>query len=198
MTQVAFPPEQVFNLSRVNETLAQIRVPSQGGDSDRHQGEAMGSCVGTDGRKLLLVDCAVEDPQCQLNRCAHSVLSNQLWYLSSKTGQLISSWTHSAIPPLLAPSRQPAKISSGDVSSGVISSSSKWGANNASLVNIPLCVASSPNPHRPTRIRQPPQVLPLRGPWPAQQVWAGPLSGGSVTVIPSSCHKYPHLHSLKV
>jgi hypothetical protein len=161
----ASKPSQQFETSRVNETLAQIRVPTSHTDSD-HATEihASGSCVGTDGRRVMLVPCETEDRSCELERCAHSVLSNQLWYLSSSTGQLMSSFTASAIPPLMSADK-------------ISSSSGGWGPNNRSLVNIPLCLASSPNPHRPQRIRQPPSVLPETGPpWPAQQVRAHPTT----------------------
>lgn len=161
----ASKPSQQFETSRVNETLAQIRVPTSNTDSD-HATEihASGSCVGTDGRRVMLVPCETEDRSCELERCAHSVLSNQLWYLSSSTGQLMSSFTASAIPPLMSADK-------------ISSSSGGWGPNNRSLVNIPLCLASSPNPHRPERIRQPPSVLPETGPpWPAQQVRAHPTT----------------------
>jgi hypothetical protein len=43
-------------------------------------------------------------------------------------------------------------------------------------------MASAPAP-RPVRIRQPPVVLPREAPWPAQQVWAGPLSNDSFVVV---------------
>ena len=146
----------------LNGPQHQRRVWKQTGD---------GSCVGTDGRRLLMVECATEDPKCELNRCAHSVLSNQLWYRSSSSNQLMSSFTASSIPPL--GDRQLSGHQLG------------WGPNNGSLVNIPLCMASAPNSKRPQRIPQPPPVLPAArsGPWPAQQVWAGPLSGGSFVVV---------------
>lgn len=107
-----------------------------------------------------------------LKRCAHSVLVDQLWYRSSTSRQLISSFTTAQIPPL----------SSSSSDRGALLSSDRWGPDNNTLVNIPLCMASAPAP-RPKRIRQPPAVLPIEAPWPAQQIWAGPLSNGSFVVI---------------
>tara|TARA_B110000208_G_scaffold4136_1_gene5458 strand:- start:181 stop:2292 length:2112 start_codon:yes stop_codon:yes gene_type:complete len=164
---------QVFETKQVNETLAQIRVPPPASASASASASPP-QCVGVnaDGVRTILVDCAVEDPKCERERCATSVLTNQLWYWSSMTGQLMSSFTASSIPPLLR--------------------SGGWGPNNASLTNIPLCLASAPRvPARPRRIPQPPAVLPTpssnrRGStdeWPAQQVWAGPLSGGAFVVV---------------
>lgn len=111
-------------------------------------------------------------PGCENDRCATSVLANQLWYWSSTTKQLMSTFTHSSIPPLL---RGEALVTG-------------WGPNNQSLVNIPICAASAPRePARPSRIPQPPAVLPTAAAeqdvWPARQVWAGPLSGGAFVVV---------------
>ena len=171
-------PTQLFITLRVNETLAQIRVPAPtvsttgAGRATATGGGA--SCVGTDGRRAVLVPCAVEDPRCARERCAHSVLSNQLWYLSSTTRQLMSSFTAADIPPLAGQNgaaQTPAPVRLG-----------RWGPDNSTLVNIPLCMASVPSA-RPERIRQPPAVLPTAAPWPAQQVWAGPLINNSFVVV---------------
>jgi hypothetical protein len=170
---------QLFETNRVNETLAQIRVPTSDNLDAGHatRSRASGSCVGTDGKRVLLVPCATEDPSCELKRCAHSVLSNQLWYLSSTTGQLMSSFTASAIPPL--------DFADVDKISGF---SAGWGPNNGSLVNIPLCLATAPN-SRPARIPQPPSVLPEGPPWPAQQVRA---YSSTISLEPFRNHRPRH------
>eukprot|EP01047_Picozoa_sp_COSAG01_P014931 COSAG01_NODE_737_length_13945_cov_10.858082_7_plen_492_part_00 len=159
-------PAQTFDTRRVNETLAQIRARAMAADGP--------GCVGTDGRRLMMVQCLAEDSKCEQNRCAHSVLSNQLWYHSSMTHQLMSSFTSASIPPL----RTVAATAPTSAAA-----SSHWGPNNGSLVNIPLCLASSPNRRRPSLIPQPPAVLPATAPWPAQQVWAGKLSHGAFVVV---------------
>ena len=105
--------------------------------------------MGTDGLKALLVDCATEDPNCELERCAHSVLSNQLWYHSSTTQQLMSSYTVSAIPPLGSSSAANAAATATATATATAAAAATatataagWGPTNASLINIPLCLYS--------------------------------------------------------
>lgn len=77
--------------------------------------------MGVVSRSVILVPCATEDPSCEHERCAHSVLSNQLWYLSSSTGQLMSSFTgeSKAIPPLVGSSSSNLLASTGAKRNGL-------------------------------------------------------------------------------
>lgn len=70
-------------------TLTQIKAPDSG------------RCLAFNGQQLVLQACHSEPTDCNLKRCANSVLVTELWYLSSMTGQLISSFTNTSVPPIL-------------------------------------------------------------------------------------------------
>ena len=143
------------NLALANTTIAQIFLPPTIWAAEPR-------CLGTDGQQLLAVACATEDPACKLQRCAHSVLANQLWHINMD-GQLLSTYTDTVPPPLL----------------------SGWGPNDLPLQNVPRCIASAANPSPPHRIPQPPRVLvdPQTANATAQQVWAGPLAGDAWVLV---------------
>jgi len=122
-------------------------------------------------------DCAVEPAVCKTSRCTDSKRVRQLWYFSKSSGQLLSSFTDTAVPPVVV------KDSSGGDSGGDSARSRRRAAAAAvGIINQPKCLSSSPNTSPPPPPPAPADVdasLPL-------QVWAGKLTKGRVAVILSN------------
>jgi hypothetical protein len=154
------------NTEQAKVTVAQIYLPE---DSVLASGSGSTRvCLATNGTALLAMECLHEPEECKTKRCALSVLYQQLWYRSSTTAQLISTFTKSPIPPL--------SNTAGSANVG------GWGPEDGPLVNIPVCLGTAANPHPPTKIPllSPAGVLSKN---PSQTVWAGPLANSSLVVV---------------
>eukprot|EP00729_Bicosta_minor_P025501 gene25501-10631_t len=104
---------------------------------------------------------------------------------AARQKQLMSTFTASLIPPILLQDNESLVMSHRN-GARQRKQFTGWGPNDESVVFIPICIASAPQvPARPVRILQPPSVPPdtAGSEWPAQQVWAGPLSGGAFVVV---------------
>jgi hypothetical protein len=165
------------NTEFANKTVAQIYMPEDAmvAASSISSTTISNLCLSTDGKGLMAMECKQEPDECKHKRCAFSVLYQQLWYRSSTTGQLISTFTDSQdIPPLR----------DGEGSASVMDEGrySGWGPDDKPLKNIPVCLSSAANPHPPVKI---PLLSPagvLSGN-PKQTVWAGPLSNSSWVLV---------------
>ena len=135
-------------------------------------------CLATDGASLFVEPCLVEPDRCNGCRCTSSVRVQQLWY-AAHSGQVISSYTNTKIPPLTATAKG---VEVGGLCDAAVVPGHEEEEEDTDpfpIINPPKCIATQANANPPQPPQPPPDVsaeLPL-------QVWAGELSGGRFAVI---------------